>query len=152
LFAFLDAELVTKGLLSKQQLIDAIAVGQFTPGPVFSSATFIGWQIAGMPGAIAATIGIFLPSFLFVALLNPLIPKLRQSRVMTAFLDTVNIVSIAIILSVVVEMSMETLLNWRTIIIALISLCVTFYCKKVNTAFIVVGGALLGYLLSLITL
>jgi chromate transporter len=105
LFAFLDAELVAKGLLTKQQLIDAVAVGQFTPGPVFSSATFIGWQIAGVSGAIATTIGIFLPSFLFVALLNPVIPKLRQSTIMAAFLDTVNIASIAIILSVIVEMS-----------------------------------------------
>src|SRR5215204_3743550 len=77
LFAFLDAELVSKGLLTKQQLVDAIAVGQFTPGPVFSSATFIGWQIGDIAGAIAATTGIFLPSFLFVALLNPLIPRLR---------------------------------------------------------------------------
>lgn len=150
LFAFLDAELVAKGLLTKQELIDAIAVGQFTPGPVFSSATFIGWQIGGPAGAVAATIGIFLPSFLFVALLNPLIPKLRKSNLMAAFLDTVNIASIAIILSVIIEMSRETLLDWRTILIAVVSGVVTFYCKKLNTAFIVFGGALLGYLLSLI--
>lgn len=80
LFAFLDAELVGTGLLSKQQLVDAIAVGQFTPGPVFSSATFIGWQIGALPGAATATIGIFLPSFLFVALLNPLVSKLEHQR------------------------------------------------------------------------
>jgi chromate transporter, chromate ion transporter (CHR) family len=147
LFAFLDAELVSRGLLSKQQLIDAIAVGQFTPGPVFSSATFIGWQIGGFYGAIAATLGIFLPSFLFVAFLNPLIPKLRQSRIMGAFLDSVNIVSVAIILAVVVEMSKETLLDWRSIAIALISFFITFSYKSINTAFIVVGGAVLGYLL-----
>jgi chromate transporter len=147
LFAFLDAELVTKGFLSKQELIDAIAVGQFTPGPVFSSATFIGWQIAGLPGAIAATVGIFLPSFLFVAFLNPLIPKLRKSKIMSAFLDTVNITSIAIILAVVVEMGRETLLNWRTIVIAILSFAVTFHFKKLNTAFVVIGGAALGYLL-----
>lgn len=147
LFAFLDAELVTKGFLSKQELIDAIAVGQFTPGPVFSSATFIGWQIAGLPGAIAATVGIFLPSFLFVAFLNPLIPKLRKSKIMSAFLDTVNITSIAIILAVVVEMGRETLLDWRTIVIAILSFAVTFYFKKLNTAFVVIGGAALGYLL-----
>ena len=85
LFAFLDAELVSNGLVSKQQLADAIAVGQFTPGPVFSSATFIGWQIGGAAGAIAATLGIFLPSFLFVALLNPLLPRLRKSRMMSAW-------------------------------------------------------------------
>jgi chromate transporter len=147
LFAFLDAELVAKGLLSKQQLIDAIAVGQFTPGPVFSSATFIGWQISGIGGAIAATTGIFLPSFLFVAFLNPLIPKLRKSKVISAFLDTINIVSIAIILAVIIEMSTETLLDWRTILIAIISFAVTFYFKKLNTAFIILGGSVLGYLL-----
>ena len=151
LFAFLDAELVAKGLLSKQQLIDAIAVGQFTPGPVFSSATFIGWQIGGPAGSLAATVGIFLPSFLFVALLNPIIPKLRSSRIMAAFLDTVNIASVAIILSVVIEMGRESLLDWRTALIAIISFVITFCFKKLNTAFVVVGGALLGYLLSLIT-
>lgn len=150
LFAFLDAELVTRGFITKQQLIDAIAVGQFTPGPVFSSATFIGWLIGGLRGSIAATIGIFLPSFLFVACLNPLIPKLRKSKVMSIFLDTVNIASIAIILSVVIEMSRQTLLDWRTIAIAAASICITVYFKKLNTAFIVVGGALAGYLLSLI--
>jgi chromate transporter len=147
LFAFLNAELVNKGLLTKQQLIDAIAVGQFTPGPVFSSATFIGWQLGGAAGAIAATIGIFLPSFLFVALLNPLIPKLRKSKVMSVFLDTVNIVSVAIILSVIIEIGEATLLDWRTILIAAISFVVTFSFKKLNTAFVIFGGALLGYLL-----
>jgi chromate transporter len=150
LFAFLDAELVSKGLLTKQQLVDAIAVGQFTPGPVFSSATFIGWQMGGLTGAIAATVGIFLPSFLFVALLNPLIPRLRSSKIMSAFLDTVNIVSIAIILSVIVEIGKLTLLDWRTILIAVTSFLVTFYFKKVNTAFIILGGAVLGYILSLV--
>lgn len=148
LFAFLDAELVSKGLLTKQQLVDAIAVGQFTPGPVFSSATFIGWQIGGAPGAIAATIGIFLPSFLFVALLNPMIPRLRKSKIMSAFLDAVNIVSIAIILSVIVEIGRLTLLDWKTIAIAIISFIVTFYFRKLNTAFIIFGGAVLGYVLS----
>ena len=150
LFAFLDAELVATGLLTKQQLIDAIAVGQFTPGPVFSSATFIGWQLGGPGGALAATIGIFLPSFIFVALLNPLIPKLRKSKIMAAFLDTVNIAAIAIILSVIIEMGRETLVDWRTILIAVISVIVTFYFKKLNTAFIVLGGAIMGYALSLI--
>lgn len=150
LFAFLDAEFVTKGILTSQQLIDAIAVGQFTPGPVFSSATFIGWQITGISGAIAATAGIFVPSFLLVAFLNPLVPKLRKSKLMSAFLDTINIVSIAIILSVIVEMGRATLLDWRTILIALISFFITSYFKKMNTAFIVSGGALLGYLLTLL--
>lgn len=148
LFAFLDAELVRRGLINKQQLVDAIAVGQFTPGPVFSAATFIGWQIGGATGAIAATIGIFLPSFLFVSLLNPLIPRLRRSKFMSAFLDTVNIVSIAVILSVIVELGRLTLLDWRSITIALISFFVTFYFRKLNTAFIIFGGAMLGYVFS----
>jgi chromate transporter len=150
LFAFLDAELVSKGLLTRQQLIDAIAVGQFTPGPVFSSATFIGWQIGGVTGAIAATVGIFVPSFLFVALLNPLIKRLRESRVMSVFLDTVNVVSVAIILSVIIEIGQSTLLDWRTILIALVSFAVSFSFKKLNTAFVILGGAVMGYVLSLV--
>lgn len=148
LFAFLNAELVAKGLLSKQQLIDAVAVGQVTPGPVFSSATFIGWQVGGLGGAVAATVGIFLPSFFFVALLNPIVPKLRKSKVMGAFLDSVNIASIAIILSVIIEVSREVLLDPRTILIAITSFIITFYFKKINIAFIITGGAILGYVLS----
>ncbi|MGX5691419.1 chromate efflux transporter [Arcticibacter tournemirensis] len=150
LFAFLDAELVGTGLLSKQQLVDAIAVGQFTPGPVFSSATFIGWQIGALPGAATATIGIFLPSFLFVALLNPLVSKLRTSKIFSVFLDTVNMASIAIILSVVVEISRVTLLDWRAILIAVISFIITFYFEKLNTAYVIFGGAALGYTLTLL--
>jgi chromate transporter len=148
LFAFLDAELVSKGLLTQRQLIDAIAVGQFTPGPVFSSATFIGWQMGGIGTALAATAGIFLPSFLFVALLNPLIPKLRASKPMGAFLDTINIASVAIILSVVIEMGKATLQDWRTILIAVLTCIATWSFKKLNTAFIILGGAILGYVLS----
>lgn len=150
LFAFLDAELVAKGLISKQELIDAIAVGQFTPGPVFSAATFIGWQLGGLWGAIAATVGIFLPSFLFVAFLNPIIPRLRRSKLMSAFLDAVNIASVAIILAVAVEMGRATIADWRTMAIAILSFVITFRFRKFNSAFIVLGGALLGYLLSFI--
>ncbi|MCE3282677.1 MAG: chromate transport protein [Chitinophagaceae bacterium] len=148
LFGFLDAELVGRGLISKNELADAIAVGQFTPGPVFSAATFIGYQVGGFNGAILATVGIFLPSFLFVGLLNPLIPRLRKSPVMSAFLDAVNITSVAIILAVLVEMSRVMITDWRTIVIALVSFIVLFYFKKVNSAFIVLGGALLGFVLT----
>lgn len=101
-------------------------------------------------GAVAATIGIFLPSFLFVALLNPLIPRLRKSKIMGAFLDTVNMVSVAIILSVIVEISRATLLDWKTTVIAVTSFIATFYCKKLNTAFTILGGAVVGYCLSLL--
>jgi chromate transporter len=150
LFAFLNTEFVETGLLSRQDLIDAIAVGQFTPGPVFSSATFIGYQIAGLPGAIAATIGIFLPSFLFVSFLNPLMPKLRKSKVMSAFLDTVNVISVAIILAICIEMTKTATADWKSIFIAILGFVVALKYKKVNSAFIILGGALLGYLLWLI--
>ncbi len=150
LFAFLDAELVSTGVITRKQLIDAVAVGQFTPGPVFSAATFIGWQISGWQGALAATVGIFLPSFLFVALLNPLIPVLKRSKIMTAFLDAVNVASVAIILVICYDMARDSVQDWRTMTIALASLAVTFYFKNLNTAFIVAGGAVAGYLLFLL--
>jgi chromate transporter len=149
LFAFLDSELVAKGLLSRTQLVDAIAVGQFTPGPVFSSVTFIGWQMSGLPGAVMATIAVFLPSFLFVALLNPLVPRMRKSMLFSAFLDGVNIASVAIIATVCISFARETVTDWRTVLIAVLSLVVTFGFRKVNTAFVVLGSALVGYLLQL---
>ncbi|WP_207427439.1 chromate efflux transporter [Pedobacter sp. SYSU D00535] len=148
LFAFLDAELVSRGLLSKQQLVDAIAVGQFTPGPVFSSATFVGWQIAGISGAVLATIGIFLPSFIFVGCLNPIIPKLRKSPLMSAFLDAVNVVAVALILVVSVDLAKASITDWRTTLIALAGFAAAFYFKHLNTAFIILGGAVLGYCLT----
>lgn len=149
LFAFLDSELVNTGILSKQQLIDAIAVGQFTPGPVFSSVTFIGFQINGILGALISTLAIFLPSFILVALLKPLIKKLRNSKGLSVFLDAVNIASVALILAVCFTMSKDTLTNWQTLFIAFISSIIVFKFKKINSAFIVLGGALLGYMLTL---
>ena len=150
LFAFLDAELVATGLLTRQQLIDAIAVGQFTPGPVFSSVTFIGYQINGLSGAVVATIAIFLPSFIFVALLNPLVKKMRGSKPFSAFLDAVNIASVAIIISVCYAMAKDTVTDWRTILIAIISLAITFGFKKINSAFIVLGSSIFGFILTLL--
>ena len=150
LFAFLDTELVSTGILTRQQLIDAIAVGQFTPGPVFSSVTFIGYQINGWSGAIISTIGIFLPSFVFVALLNPLVKKMRNSKSASIFLDAVNVASVAIILSVCFSMGKETITDWRTIAIAVSSILLLFCYRKINSAFIVLGGSVMGYLLTLI--
>lgn len=147
LFAFLDTELVATGLLTRQQLMDAIAVGQFTPGPVFSSVTFIGYQINGLSGAVISTIAIFLPSFILVALLNPLMKKMRQSKGLSVFLDAVNVASVAIIAAICFTMGKETITDWRTILIAFISAVVVFKFKKTNSAFIVLGGALLGYIL-----
>ncbi|MDM1401301.1 chromate efflux transporter [Myroides odoratimimus] len=147
LFVFLDTELVQTGLLTKEQLIDSIAVGQFTPGPVFSSVTFIGFQINGLSGAILSTVAIFLPSFILVALLNPLMKKLRNSKGLSVFLDAVNVASVALIVAVCITMTRDVLLNWQTLVITLLSGILVFKFKKVNSAFIVLAGALLGYIL-----
>jgi chromate transporter len=150
LFAFLDAELVSKGLLTRTQLIDAIAVGQFTPGPVFSAVTFVGYQINGISGAVISTIAIFLPSFIFVAILNPLVKKMRNSKPFSVFLDAVNVASIAIIVSICYQLGKETITDWRTILIATISILIAFNYKKINSALVVLGGSILGYLLTFI--
>lgn len=146
LFAFLDAELVANGLLSRQQLIDAIAVGQFTPGPVFSAVTFVGYQMNGFGGAALATLGVFLPSFLFVAILHLFMKKLKTSSWFASFLDGVNIASVALIFMVCSQIGLESIKDWKTIVIAITSLFLVFGFKKLNTAFIVVFGSLTGYL------
>nr|MBP7512344.1 chromate transporter [Bacteroidia bacterium] len=150
LFAYLDAELVSKGYLAQEQLINAIAIGQFTPGPVLSTATFVGYQLGGFAGAIAATIGIFLPSFLLVWLLNPLVPKLRKSKIMGYFLDAVNIASVAIIASIAIKMSQNIMYDWRAILIFAFGMFFTFGPKKLNAMWLVIGGAIIGYFLHLI--
>lgn len=147
LFAFLDAELVATGLMSRTELMDAVAVGQFTPGPVLSTATFVGWILQGPEGALLATIGIFLPSFLLVALLNPLIPRMRKWKPVSAFLDGVNVGSVAVILAVCLQMGFEAVTDWRTTFIFLLGLLVVFFFKKVNSAWLVIGGSALGLLL-----
>ena len=147
LFAYLDAELVTSGWLSRQELIDSVAVGQLTPGPVLSTATFIGYQLDGFRGALAATAGIFLPSFLFVWILNPLVPKMRQSRILGYFLDSVNVAAVAVMLAVLISMSVESLTNWKALIIAGVSLYMTFGLKKSNSMLTVIAGALMGLIL-----
>ena len=149
LFAYLDAELVTTGWLTRQQLMDAVAVGQFTPGPVLSTATFVGYQLTGFWGAVGATVGIFLPSFLFVLILNPLIPRMRKSKVLGFFLDSVNIAAVAVMAGVLFEMAKISLVNWQGITIAVISFALIFGFKKVSSMWIVLGGSLLGFLFSL---
>ncbi len=148
LFAYLDAELVSRGWLTRPELIDAIAVGQFTPGPVLSTSTFIGYQLLGFPGAIAATTGIFLPSFLFVLILNPFISRMRQSKILRHFLDAVNVAAVAVMLSVLVVMTIDTIVDWRTILIAILCSYLTFG-TKISTMWIIAIGSILGYLLLL---
>lgn len=147
LFAYLDAELVSRGLLTRPELIDAIAMGQFTPGPVLSTSTFIGYQLSGLPGAIVATAGIFLPSFLFVLLLSPLIPRMRNSKILRYFLDSVNVAAVAVMFAVLLMMAKETLIDWQGIVIAIIATVLTFK-TKVSTIWTICIGALLGYILT----
>lgn len=149
LVAYLHDELIDRlGWLTQQQLIDAIAVGQFTPGPVSSAVTFVGYQIIGIKGAILATVGMFLPSFFFVAMLNPFIPKMRNSRWMSRFLDSVNVGAVAIMTVAVIQLARVSLINWQTWLIALMSVAVTFIFKNVNTLWIVIGSSIVGYMLA----
>lgn len=150
LFAYIDAELVTRGWLDHKQLMDAIAVGQFTPGPILSTVTFIGYMLGGIPGAAAATAGAFLPSFLFVLILNPWIPKMRRSKIMGWFLDSVNVASIAVMASVLYVMTLSTVTDWRAALITVTSLVVTFVFKKSSPVLLVAGGSVAGALLLLI--
>ena len=158
LVAYFDGELV-QGLnwLTRKELLDAIAVGQFTPGPLLSSATFIGYKIAGISGALFSTLGIILPSFIFVLIVNPVVPRLRNSKIMSKFLDAVNVSALAVMFVVAVKLGMEILIarpsgqiDWRTTIIALLSAAAFLFFKKINSAYIVLGGAAIGYLLFLI--
>ena len=155
LVAFLEADLVQgRGWLTRQQLLDAIAIGQFTPGPVLSTATFIGYQILGVSGAIVATLAIFFPSFIFVLLLNPLIPKLRQSAWAGAFLDAINASAVALMVAVIFNLALATWLqpygnlpfNLLAIILSLIS-AILLLRFQVNSTWLILAGALLGLLL-----
>jgi chromate transporter len=150
LIAFLRSEFVDGfGVITSQQLLDAVAVGQFTPGPVFTTATFVGYLIQGIPGAIAGTIGIFLPSFLLVWLLNPVIPKLRSSKVFSAILDGVNIASMGLMASVTLKLGMESIVDPLTIALFAASFAVLMK-TKLNSAWLIVAGGLIGYAAQLI--
>ena len=150
LFAYLDVELVQTGLLTRAELLDAIAVGQFTPGPVLSTATFIGYQLNGVSGAIASTLGIFLPSFVFAGLLHYLLDKLKKIKALRFFLDSINIAAVAVMISVLITMTRETVVDWKSGLICLVGIALTFYFKKVSTIWVVIIGSILGYLLHLI--
>jgi chromate transporter len=148
LFAFLHADFVTRlGWLTDQQLIDAIAVGQITPGPLFTSATFIGYLLGGGPGALLATFGIFLPSFIFVAISNPFIPKMRNSIWVGSFLDGINIASLSLMTAVTFQLGQASLIDLPTILIGLLSLGLLLR-YKVNSTWLIAGGALAGLLIS----
>jgi chromate transporter len=144
LLAFLRADFVERlGWLTDQQLLDAIAIGQFTPGPVFTTATFVGYLVGGLPGALIATIGIFLPSFVFVAVSNPVIPKIRQSPWASSLLDGVNSAALGLMAAVTLELGRAALVDPLTIALALASL-MALLRFRVNSAWLVLGGAVVG--------
>lgn len=148
LVAYLDGELVEKlGWLTREQLLDAIAIGQFTPGPILSAATFVGYLLDGVPGAIVATTGIFLPSFAFILILYPIIPKLRKSPYTAAFLDSVNMAAVAVMLSVTIMMTVEVGADWRAAGILAAALGAVIGFKKLSSVWIILGGALVGLIL-----
>ena len=146
LLAFLRADFVLRlGWLTDHQLLDAVAVGQVTPGPLFTTATFIGYVLGGVPGALLATLGIFLPSFLFVALTNPLIPKIRNSAWAGAFLDGVNASALGLMAAVTLQLGASSLVDPLTIAIAA-GAGILLLRFKVNSTWIILGGAGIGLL------
>jgi chromate transporter len=144
LLAFIRADLVTRlGWLTNEQLVDAIAIGQFTPGPVFTTATFIGYIVAGFAGAVLATVAIFLPSFLFVAALSPLIPKIRRSPWLSAALDGLNVASVALMAGVTMQLGRVAVVDPLTIALAAGSLGAILRWKP-NPAWLILLGAAVG--------
>ena len=147
LLAFLRADLVVRhGWLTESQLLDAIAVGQVTPGPVFTTATFVGYVLGGLGGAAVATIGIFLPAFVFVALSGPLVPWIRRSPVAGAFLDGVNVASIALMAAVVAQLARAAIVDPWTATIAAVS-AVLLLRFRASPAWLVPAAGLLGLVL-----
>ncbi|MCB0208884.1 MAG: chromate efflux transporter [Anaerolineae bacterium] len=146
LLAFLRSDLVVNlGWLTDQQLIDAVAIGQLTPGPVFTTATFIGYVLAGFPGAVAATLGIFLPSFCLVAISNPFIPRIRRSPWASSLLDGVNVISLGLMAAVTWQLGEASLIDPLTFAIA-IGAAVLLFRYKVNTTWLILGAATIGWL------
>ncbi|HZI46315.1 MAG TPA: chromate efflux transporter [Pyrinomonadaceae bacterium] len=147
LLAFIRTDLVERWhWLTETQLLDAIAVGQVTPGPVFTTATFVGYVLGGTRGALVATLGIFLPAFFFVAVSGPLVPRIRKSPTAAAFLDGVNAAALALMLVVTYELGRAALVDLKTTVLAVVSAVILFrFC--VNSAWLVFGGAVIGLLL-----
>ena len=147
LLAFLRADLVERyHWITERQLLDAIAVGQVTPGPLFTSATFIGYVIGGLPGAAVATIGIFLPAFIFVALSGRFLPKLRQNPSAAGFLDGLNAASLALMAVVTAYLAQTAIVDLPTLTLAIVAANVLLF-SSLNATWLIAGGALTGWLL-----
>jgi len=144
LLAFLEGDLVQRlGWLTQQQLLDAVAVGQFTPGPVFTTATFVGYVVGGWWGAILATLGIFLPAFLLVAVVNPLVPRLRRWSWTAGFLDGVNVAAVGLMAAVAWSLGRSAVVDWLTALLA-VATAVALIRFKLNSAWLILAGAAIG--------
>ena len=146
LLAFLRSEFVERlGWLTEQQLLDAIAVGQITPGPLFTTATFVGYVLGGPTGGLVATVGIFLPAFVFVAISGPVVPKIRRSPAAGAALDGVNVASLALMGVVSFQLGRAALVDPLTVLLALGS-AIALIRYRVSSAWLIVAGAFVGWL------
>jgi chromate transporter len=146
LLAFLRSGLVERlGWLTEAQLLDAVAVGQITPGPVFTTATFIGYLLGGAPAALLATLGIFLPAFFFVAVSGPLVPRIRRSPIAGAFLDGINAASLALMAVVTMHLGLAAFVDRVTIVFGVMA-AILLLRYRVNSAWLVLGGAAGGLL------
>jgi len=144
LVALIRSNLVTHlGWISERQLLDAIAMGQVTPGPLSTTATFIGYLLGGFPGAVIATVAIFLPAFFFVAISGPLVPRLRRSPLAGAVLDGVNVAALALIAVVTWQLFRSAVVDWTTLILAGLSFLLLIR-YRVNSVWLVLGGAMIG--------
>jgi chromate transporter len=151
LLAFLEGELVERlGWITSQQLLDAVSIGQVTPGPVFTTATFIGYVTAGPWGAVLATVGIFLPSFIFVALLTRLVDRMRASATLGAALDGINAAAIGLMAGVGAELAGDALVDPLTIAI-LAAAALALWRTELNSAWLITGGAAIGIIHTIAT-
>ncbi|MFQ3658390.1 MAG: chromate efflux transporter [Anaerolineae bacterium] len=150
LLSFLRTDFVVGlGWLTETQLLDAVAVGQFTPGPLFTTATFVGYVVLGVPGAVVATLGIFLPSFVFVWAIRPLIDRLRQSETLSGFLDGVNAAALALMAAVTVRLTQSAVVDLPTLLLAVVA-GVALIRFKVNSTWLIVLGGVVGLMVSLL--
>ena len=145
LLAFLRSDFVVRlGWLTEKQLIDAVAIGQVTPGPLFTTATFIGYILAGVPGAILSTVGIFIPSFFFVAISNRFIPKMRQSVWFSEFLNGVNAASIGLMAAVTIQLAKAVFIDLTSVILAVLSLLLVIF-TKISATWIILAAVVFGF-------
>ena len=144
LLAFLRSDFVVRlGWLTEKQLIDAVAIGQVTPGPLFTTATFIGYILAGVPGAILSTVGIFIPSFFFVAISNRFIPKMRQSIWFSEFLNGINAASLGLMAAVTIQLAKAVLVDGTSIFLAVFSLALVVF-TRINTTWVILAAVVFG--------